>query len=372
MHFSIDLFAGAGGLSQGFKSEGFKVCASIEKSAYATKTYQANHSDTTVFNKDIKILSPKDILVSVGLNAADIKLIFGGPPCQGFSESNRRTRSINNPNNHLYLEFLRFAEYIKPDYVVIENVAGLRTLSKGVILANLIDSLMKIGYHAEIVQLNAIDYGIPQIRRRLFILGKMKNDFFQKPTEFLNTLKTNIVTVREAISDLPDLQNGFSQDYMGYKVNDFDKLTPYQISLRLNNGDNIFQGNLVTNNSKTVLDRYKYISPGNNWTSIPNKLMKGYKDQSRCHTGIYHRLEWDKPSKVIGNFRKNMLIHPSIDRGLSVREAARLQSFPDNYVFTGSIGFQQQQVADAVPPMLAKTIACYIRHDIEISTKQVC
>jgi len=134
-------------------------------------------------------------------------------------------------------------------------------------------------------------------------------------------------------------------------------LSAYQDNMRKSNGGNTIQGNLVTKNSPKIIKRYSHIKPGHNWESIPKKLMDNYTDSTRCHTGIYYRLEWNKPAKVIGNFRKNMLIHPKQNRGLSVREAARLQSFPDNYIFSGSIGFQQQQVADAVPPLLASAIA---------------
>jgi DNA (cytosine-5)-methyltransferase 1 len=123
------------------------------------------------------------------------------------------------------------------------------------------------------------------------------------------------------------------------------------------NGTKTVQGNLVSRNAAHIIERYRYICPGQNWESIPSELMNNYEDSSRCHTGIYYRLVYSNPSKVIGNFRKNMLIHPSQNRGLSVREAARLQSFPDDYEFLGSIGFQQQQVADAVPPLLAESVA---------------
>jgi DNA (cytosine-5)-methyltransferase 1 len=121
------------------------------------------------------------------------------------------------------------------------------------------------------------------------------------------------------------------------------------------------QGNLVTRSATLIVERYRHIGRGHNWEAIPKRLLKNYKDVTRCHTGIYHRLDWNLPSKVLGNFRKNMLIHPSQHRGLSVREAARLQSFPDWYEFVGSIGFQQQQVADAVPPLLATFVIEHVK-----------
>ena len=133
-----------------------------------------------------------------------------------------------------------------------------------------------------------------------------------------------------------------------------EPISPYAKLMRGNSQQ--CHNNLVTKNSDYIIERYKHISQGENWEAIPQELMKNYKNVSRCHTGIYRRLKEDEPSIVIGNFRKNMLIHPWEDRGLSVREAARLQSFPDNFIFEGSIGYQQQQVGNAVPPLLAKAV----------------
>ena len=159
------------------------------------------------------------------------------------------------------------------------------------------------------------------------------------------------VTVREALSDLPSLSNGASTNWMPYKCNaesDYARLLRGNLKRAPNH--------LVTRNNIDVIERYKHIPQGGNWEDIPIELMTNYNDTSKCHTKIYHRLEIDAPSVIIGNYRKNMLIHPFEDRGLSVREAARLQSFNDNYRFLGSIGFQQQQVGNAVPPLLAKAV----------------
>jgi DNA (cytosine-5)-methyltransferase 1 len=165
---------------------------------------------------------------------------------------------------------------------------------------------------------------------------------------------------------MPSLKNGASEDFLPYPSlgkRFFRKhLTHYQVQMRAGmNGSTKVQGNLVTNSAERILERYGHIKAGQNWEAIPDNLMDNYENYSRCHTGIYHRLEWNKPAKVIGNFRKNMLIHPKEDRGLSIREAGRLQSFPDHYIFLGSIGFQQQQVADAVPPLLAEALANAIK-----------
>jgi DNA (cytosine-5)-methyltransferase 1 len=158
-------------------------------------------------------------------------------------------------------------------------------------------------------------------------------------------------TVRDAIADLPILRNGAQENERSYRC------VPKSTLARLLRGRNgRVANNLVTNNARLVRERYSHIRQGSNWRSIPGHLMHNYRDRERCHEGLYRRLEWDSPARVIGNFRKNMLIHPTQDRGLSVREAARLQSFPDTFTFHGSIGFQQQQVGDAVPPLLAASV----------------
>ena len=356
--FALDLFAGAGGLSLGFKKAGFQICLAVEQSSHASTTYQKNHPEVDLIKENICKLNPNDCLKQIGLKPKDITILIGGPPCQGFSESNRRTRALDNPKNLLFLHFIKFLAVIRPAYFVIENVAGLRTLSKGLILHRIIKECGDLGYRTEYTVLNSANYGVPQFRRRIFIVGNRIEQNFQFPEITNGSTYRRMITVRQAIGDLPKLENGASIDYLPYKLNKESRLSNYQKMMRINTGGSkLVQGNLVTRNSDIILERYKHIGPGQNWESIPPELMNGYKDYSRCHTGIYYRLEWSNPSKVIGNFRKNMLIHPDENRGLSIREAARLQSFPDNYIFLGSIGFQQQHVADAVPPMLAYSLA---------------
>ena len=154
-----------------------------------------------------------------------------------------------------------------------------------------------------------------------------------------------------ALNDLPPLENGASICHLPYAKAASNSYIKH-LRGELTNCNN----HLVTRNSSIIIERYAHIPQGGNWENIPDYLMENYADKSRCHTGIYRRLCANEPSVVIGNYRKNMLIHPTQDRGLSVREAARLQSFPDDFIFKGSIGFQQQQVGNAVPPLLAKAI----------------
>ena len=357
----VDLFAGAGGLSQGFHDAGFTVVQAVDCDHNAMVTYAANHPTTDTICADIRKLDPATCLRRVGLRPGEIDAVIGGPPCQGFSESNRRTRILANPRNHLYRDFLRFVEYIQPLWVVLENVGGLRTFEKGLIVDAITTSIRRLGYFAEWLVLDAAKYGVPQMRRRLFMVASRCPLAIPRMLE----QQTQPVTVRDAIADLPQLRNGASTDLLAYAT---EPQSRYQKAMR--EGDvNVVSGNLVTRNADYVLARYEYIPQGSNWTAIPRRLMGNYTNPKRCHTGIYHRLAWHQPSKVIGNFRKNMLVHPRDNRGLSVREAARLQGFPDSYCFHGSIGFRQQQVADAVPPLLGHAVASAVLRSVGVHVR---
>jgi len=357
----VDLFAGAGGLSLGFRRAGFRVLFAVESEKHAAETYRRNNADVVMFEAEISRSDPMTCLERACGRGAKITAIVCGAPCQGFSESNRRTRNATNPKNRLYLEFIRFLGVLRPEWFVFENVAGLRTLSGGDILDALVMECRKEGYQSAWRELDAQDFGVPQHRRRIFVVGNRVGHLIRFPEPTHGEGRRKPVTVHDAISDLPVLRNGASVDVLPYRNCRRAELSPYQRMMRCGVGqDWLVHGNLVTRNSLKVLERYRQIRQGQNWMAIPTHLMRNYRDASRCHTGIYHRLEGRRPARVIGNFRKNMLIHPTQNRGLSVREAARLQSFPDHYIFAGSIGFQQQQVADAVPPLLAQAVASSI------------
>ena len=350
---AMDLFSGAGGMSQGFKQGGFEIVQAIEKDPRAADTYRRNHKQTDLIVGDVCELDPLIIARRLALRRSDLTAIIGGPPCQGFSESNRRTRALENPQNALYRQFFRYVALLRPVWFVFENVVGLRTLASGTVLDAIVTEARALGYCTEWWELNSVHYGVPQARRRIFVLGNRIGASIELPLPTHGLQDRPVITTREAISDLPVLSVGEKRGTAPYKA--AAPLSAYQKLMR--NGHIRVNGNLVSNNSPLVRKRYRYIKQGQNWEAIPKELMGNYFDTSRCHTGIYYRLKWSEPARVIGNFRKNMLIHPSQHRGLSVREAARLQSFPDEYTFVGSIGFQQQQVADAVPPLLAQAVA---------------
>jgi DNA (cytosine-5)-methyltransferase 1 len=343
----VDLFSGAGGMSVGAIWAGVEVRLAIEADEYAAATYAKNHLGVDVQNTLIQHVRTLDL----GNRTAPV-VLFGGPPCQGFSTSNQRTRSAQNEANWLFREYLRIVRQVRPAWVVFENVKGILETEGGLFIAKISTSLKRAGYSVAQWVLNAADYGVPQRRSRLFLIGSRNGKILPPPPP----VRRPPVTVWEAIGDLPILRNGATTDALPYRR---DPLSAYAQRLRGNRTK--CTNHLVTKNMPSILERYAHVPQGGNWSNIPQRLMRNYEDRQRCHTGIYRRLSANEPSIVIGNFRKNMLIHPTQDRGLSVREAARLQSFPDWYEFTGSIGFQQQQVGNAVPPLLAKAVFAAVR-----------
>jgi len=344
----IDLFAGAGGLSLGLANAGFDMKMGIEIEKYSAGTLQKNNPHQKVITANICNLSPLMVLKKNGLKPKEIDLIAGGPPCQGFSKSNMRSRHIGNPLNEMYLEYFRFVKDIKPEIFLFENVAGLTLLPYGQRFKEIKAIGEKMGYKIQAEIVDSQNCGVPQQRKRVLIIGtKSKID------NILMCDKKPLITVKNAIDDLPVVENGNNTDELPYKKS--SGLTKYQKIMRKNCGKTV-RNNIVTKNSDLILERYKHIPEGGNWRAIPPHLMKNYSNPQNCHGWIYYRLKQDHPSVVISNFRKNMLIHPTQDRGLTVREAARLQSFPDNYIFYGTKESQQQMVANAVPPLMAEKI----------------
>ena len=341
----IDLFAGAGGMSTGAAQAGIDVKFAVECDKFAASAYRKNHPHCEIFVDDIRRL-PSEKIKQIP-RGSDGTVVFGGPPCQGFSYSNTRTRGVQNKNNWLFEDFARVVEIWQPDFVVFENVRGIVDTAKGLILKAIIDRFDQLGYTLSYGILNALDFDVPQKRSRFFLIGSRTNKKVKLPRRTVSVP----LTVKDAIADLPPLVNGATQSWLPY-----GDTSPSTYAKKLRKGLLECSSHLVTKNNNEVIRRYRFIPPGGNWENIPPKMMKNYKDRHRCHTGIYYRLHYDSPSIVIGNYRKNMLIHPSENRGLSVREAARIQSFPDSYEFAGSIGFQQQQVGNAVPPLLARAV----------------
>lgn len=337
--WGVDIFSGAGGLSIGAEMAGIETVVAVENDIHASETYKFNHKNAIVICDDIRNVKLED-------KFKNPFVLFGGPPCQGFSTSNTKTRNSNNQNNSLFYEYIRQVKELSPDWFVFENVEGITSFEKGTVVNKLKELFKELGYDTTHQVLVASDYGVPQNRNRFFMVGNKLGVNFEFPEK--NERK---VTVKEALEDLPDLYNGSSVEKTAYKK----PATSSYAKIMRGNSKYATQ-NFVSRNQDYVLERYRHIKPGQNWKAIPDKLMENYKNSSNCHSGIYKRLDPEKPSVVIANYRKNMLIHPFQDRGLSVREAARIQSFPDSFIFKGNLSFQQQQIGNAVPPLLAKAI----------------
>jgi DNA (cytosine-5)-methyltransferase 1 len=362
----IDLFSGAGGLSLGFLMSGFQVAGANEIEESYARTFKRNHPETFVLTEDIRNLSAKDLLDRMGVNKKNIDIVIGGPPCQGFSLANAQTRFLNNPNNRLFRDFIRIVEGVKPSWFVMENVPGLIRMNEGKVKDEIINAFEKLGYKVKAQVLNAADFGVPQTRRRIVFVGnRVGVDFeFPKPTHIKTnkweyvSVKNHYTTVDEAFSDLPLLgssEGDFEMEYAGKPKSDYQKV--------IRNGTKKVYNHIITRSKPEVLERYKHIPQGGNWANMPLRLMKKWRSipfeeiKNVSHSSLYKRLHPDEPSITIANFRKSMIIHPYEDRGLSIREAARLQSFPDDFIFEGSKGQQQQQIANAVPPLLGKALA---------------
>ena len=329
-------------MTLGAQNAGIRVIYAVEKCPIAASTYRLNFPNVPLYVGDIRRLQsvPKP-------PPEHRKIVFGGPPCRGFSTSNQRTRFPNNPDNWLYSDFLRIAQLWEPDWIVIENVKGIKETLNGYFFDQILHQLAKLQYTTSTKTLNAVHYEVPQRRERTFIIGSRHGDTFESPSPSSEPP----ITVDDAIADLPTLASGASINELPYP---HKPASAFAQTLR--GGLRTVTGNLVTHNAPHILERYPHVPQGGNWTDIPLHLMGNYADVSKCHTGIYRRLQSDQPSSVIGNFRKNMLIHPHHDRGLSIREAARIQSLPDTFLFAGSIGFQQQHVGNMVPPPLIKRV----------------
>jgi DNA-cytosine methyltransferase len=396
-----ELFAGAGGLGLGFllaahQSTRYKIAFAGELdpscvvslqtnyARFATLEAEEGHQRTpeAVFACDLRLAESKQACEIAAHSAGGIDVLIGGPPCQGFSNSNRNNWRSDNPHNQLVNTFLEYVELLSPPVILLENVQGIlwtppnATTSDEASVADFVAArLERAGYLFFPKLLDAVWYGVPQYRSRFFLLGLHRTlgytraDFgewgpFPYPTHGPGT-PHKYVTVREAIADLPSLENGSCKEISPYQSVSNGHVNTFLQLMRQAAGNTV-SDHITSRHADYVIERYKAIPPGGNWESVKH-LMTNYADIQRTHSNIYRRLEWDRPSITIGHYRKSMLIHPEQHRGLSLREASRLQSFPDWFRFesntekgNGGLTYKQQQLANAVCPLAAKAIAEFI------------
>ncbi|HJU14245.1 MAG TPA: DNA cytosine methyltransferase [Candidatus Nitrosotalea sp.] len=393
----IDLFGVPGGMSLGFKMAGLRPKGALDIFESGIGTYKKNFPEVPEENVVCADASKNNIVEKFKkvtcLKRGDVDVIIGGPPCQGFSNVGRvkiaslvksghrngrstNARFIDDKRNHLYKSFIRFVEWFRPKAVVMENVPGMMSYRDGIVVEQIKEDFGKAGYHnVDSRVLNAVDYGVPQSRKRIIFMATRENipivwprrTHFPK-SEFDRTLLSpdskNYISVWDAIGDLPHLQLPkknikYSDSIRRYKHG------PSCDFQRLMRGDlKSVHNNITRWHRKKDIQVFKNMAPGSKWHQLSETDRKkiGYSNES--FNDKWKRLPLNEPSwTVVSHIHKDgyMYIHPTQNRTLSVREAARLQSFPDSFVFHGSRSAQFKQIGNAVPPLLAMAIAIEIK-----------
>lgn len=345
----IDLFSGVGGLSLGFAMAGAEILAANEFNPSIADAYTRNHPETPMFVEDITKL-PIENAFRDYVGKTDI--VIGGPPCQGFSQKGQR-KSINDPRNFLFRRYYDVVELLRPKYFVIENVPNLLTTEQGYFKNEIVKLFAGLGYSVSYGVLNASDFGVPQNRRRTCIIGRLGAYAVELPKA-----KGKHTTIWDAISDLAYLESGEGSEVQEYR---YAPQSEYQELLRRDS--DLLYNHVATKHSRTTLERLSMIPPNHGKEMLPEEhLTKSIYSGTWCRmrkNDIARTIttRYDTPSS--GEFT-----HPFLNRAITTREAARIQSFPDTYRFYGVKSSQMKQVGNAVPPLLAKEIAKQIISDL--------
>ena len=365
MRTVVDIFCGAGGLSYGFEAAGFKLAGALDFDSIAAELYSAQHPDVPFLNSDVAKVTGEDVRSLVSGRAIDV--MIGGPSCQGFSTHGKR--DPYDERNFLFKHFVRLVGRIQPPWVVMENVKGLLTYDHGRYRDEIHASFRRVGYAIESRVLNAADYGVPQLRERLFFIATNTGGDIRFPTPthcpaeqcLLSGLLPH-VGVWEAIGDLPSIGcEGEADWYL------MPPKTPFQRYARAGAGGSVtlHRAKPVSPLAMSIISR---IPPGKGVrhlaeSQLPERFRKMRTVSNgalrRDCTTLYYRLRWDRPAYTITCYFNNVssgpFVHPSENRSLTPREAARLQSFRDSYRFASKqLG---RQIGNAVPPLLARAVA---------------
>jgi len=362
---SIDLFAGAGGMTEGLRKAGFRTLVANEYDPMAAKTFKFNHSEVEVLNEDIKAISVQRFLKAAKTGKGKVSLISGGPPCQGFSLAGQRL--ADDPRNQMFKEFVRIVNGVRPDVFIFENVSGITSMQGGKALEVIVEEFTSIGYKCEWKILNAADYGVPQSRPRFIMIGNKYGMTigFPEPTHVSDKSKEDDlfagrlpkhVTTWEALSDLPEIEQGEGEQQM---LHASKPANAYQAQRRGNRKPGVLFNHEATRHGPSIISRYAAIPEGGNGAKIPVHL--------RTKKINVFKLDRSRPARTITCNHRTDILHPTIPRGTTVREAARLQSFDDDYQFFGNLTrkakwvTQDDQVGNAVPPLLAQAIGMHIK-----------
>ncbi|MCI6190967.1 MAG: DNA cytosine methyltransferase [Clostridium sp.] len=350
----LDLFCGCGGLSEGFRLAGYNIVGGVDFNEDAIKTYNQNFNNSKGICFDLLNMDSNIIVEKFG-ELKDIDVIIGGPPCQGFSSANRYKKETEDERNKLFFQFVKFVDLAQPKAVVIENVRGIVTNNNGYAKKRIYKIFQDRGYNITHKVLDASEYGVPQRRLRNFFVITKNTKF-----DFDKIKKNNqIVTVKEAIGELYCLEG---LDYQEKFILKEKPHTDYQKYLRTKHSE-IFNHE-VRYPAQIVQDRIAYVEQGGNWRNIPKEMFANNRENR--HSSAYKRLNEKDVSVTIdtGNSHSNYF-HPIYNRIPTVREAARIQSFNDDFIFKGSRTAQYRQVGNAVPPLLSKAIAETLKEVLE-------
>lgn len=343
----ISFFSGAMGLDIGLMKAGLNIAVGQDCDKVCVQTMQTNGH--RVLGGDIREINPRDILETTGLKSGEPFLVCGGPPCQPFSTAGKRM-GINDPRGSLFMDYVRMIDYIRPRFFIMENVKGLLSaaikhvpianrnmqlvdddIQPGSVLRVILSEFSKLGYKTIYGLLDAVNYGVPQFRERFVLIGSRDNEdiFLPMPTHFQLHQSTTYLwqTLRDAISNLED-----------------------------------FEGECVAfSNERMALLRM--VPEGGNWRDLPagvvEAAMGGAYNSGGGKVGFFRRLSYNQPAPTLVTSpvqKASMLCHPTKDRPLSVREYARIQQFPDDWIFTGTTTSKYRQIGNAVPVGLAEAL----------------
>lgn len=350
----LDLFCGAGGFSYGMeKNPDFVTVLALDNDKYAGETFKRNMPQAEVIIGDITDSITKETIIKKARHYG-VNMIIGGPPCQGYSMKGKKL-GLNDPRNFLFREYLSIVEQLNPDIFVIENVKGLLLASNGWFKDEIIKTISELGYIVEYGILNAAEFGVPQARERaIFICSRHNKVKLPKPTV------KKAVTVREAIEDLSYLESGEGEFEQDYKI---ESMSVYQNLMR--EGCKKLYNHKASQHKQVAIDKLKMIPPEKGKEYLPDEL----KGKQKFKT-TWGRLKWDEVSPTIdtrfdasSNGTNN---HPFLNRAITPREAARIQSFDDKFIFYGAKVHIRKQIGNAVPPLLAKAIADQIDKYLKI------
>ena len=348
----FDCFCGLGGLSLGAELAGFQVIGGVDADANAIAVYQRALPDALALHHDLLKKSPCTVLRSAGINRGDVDVLLGGPPCQPYSINNHQ-RGTHDARCALVDTYLKFVSTLQPCWLVMENVPGFASIEGGAFLKSLLRSLRARGYNSAFEIVDATAFGVPQRRRRLVVMASRDGKKLQAAVRELHRRQGSVVTVGNALGDLPEN----TAPIASYRST---PICAFQQAMRIRASKTI-QGHVASGLGPANLARIKHVPPGGNWRDIPRRLLPpGMKRARLCdHTTRYGRLRSDQPAFTLltkCDPHWGCYLHPTQDRVLTVREAARLQSIPDHVQFSDHLNASYRLVGNAVPPLLAKGI----------------